>query len=154
MWGRSTAAGILLFAASLAPLRAQQPSDIDSIKAAQKAFYAAIAARDLAAMEKLWAAKPYDILIGTSSKTPVIGADAIKAYWQTAFAAFAKVSASSQILQGQADGKLAWIVATETIEAAGKGGKSITFKTFVTQIFEKEGDRWLLVSHQSQAIPK
>ena len=105
-------------------------------------------------MEKLWADKPYVMLIGATSKAPVIGAAAVKKYWQTAFAAFAKVSASSEILQGQADGKLAWIVATETIEAAGRAGKMVTFKTFVTHIFEKEGDRWLLVSHQSQAIPK
>jgi len=154
MRARSWGAGLILAAVTLTPVRAQQPSDIDAIKAAHQAFYAALRARDLAAMERLWAAKPYIILIGPGSKTPSIGAAAVKAYWQGVFAAFANVSASSQILQGQADGKLAWIVATETTEARGKGGKPVTLHTFVTHIFEKEGDRWLLVSHQSQAVPK
>jgi ketosteroid isomerase-like protein len=152
MWGRSIAAGILLFAAALSPLRGQQPSDINAIKAAHQAFYAALTARDLAAMERLWANKPYIVLIAPSSKAPVFGTAAVKNYWQTAFAAFSNVRASSDIVQGQTDGKLAWIVATEAVEFRTKAGKPIALKTFVTHIFEKEGERWLLVSHQSQLV--
>jgi ketosteroid isomerase-like protein len=143
-----------LVALWLAPACAQQPSDINAIKTAHLAFYAALKSRDLLAMEQLWATKPYIILVGPSSKVPAIGAEAVKNYWQKAFAAFTDVSASSEVQQGQTDGKLAWIFATETVEFRGKVGAPVQLKTFVTHIFEKEGDRWLLVSHQSQLIPK
>jgi len=131
-----------------------QPSDIEAIKAAHQSFYAAISARSLPAMEKLWAAKPYVMLIGPGAKAPVVGAPAVTAFWQSAFAAFTKISSSSEILQGQTDGKLAWIVASETTQATGQNGKTVTFNTLVTHIFEKDGDRWLLISHQSQLAGK
>jgi ketosteroid isomerase-like protein len=154
MQARSWIVGLLLAVVFLTRAEAQQSSDIDAIKAAHQAFYAALQARDLAGMERLWAAKPYVVLIAANSKAPVVGAAAVKNYWQTAFGLFSQISASSQILQGQTDGKLAWIVASETVSFRGKAGRSVTLHTFVTHIFEKEDGRWLLVSHQSQLVGK
>ncbi|MFB9264900.1 hypothetical protein ACFFWD_17315 [Bradyrhizobium erythrophlei] len=34
------------------------------------------------------------------------------------------------------------------------GGEPLKFDTFVTNIFEKDQDRWLMISHHAQAIPK
>jgi len=33
-------------------------------------------------------------------------------------------------------------------------GESFAFDTFVTNIFEKDGDHWLMVSHQAGIQPK
>ena len=53
------------------------------------------------------------------------------------------------------DGKLAWIIGTESATLQPKsGGEPLKFDTFVTNIFEKEGDRWLMISHHAQMIPK
>ena len=65
---------------------AQQPADIEAVKAANTAFYTALSARDAKAMEGLWANKPYVINIGPVSKTIAVGfEDAVSKYWANAF---------------------------------------------------------------------
>ena len=55
----------------------------------------------------------------------------------------------------QSDGKLAWIVGNETAELQpASGGNPLKFETFVTQVFEKDGEKWLLVSHHANTVPK
>lgn len=58
--------GLLLHAAGAS---AQQSAGVEAIKAANQAFYAALSARDIKAMEALWANKPYVVNIGPRSKT-------------------------------------------------------------------------------------
>ncbi len=65
--GILTAAAGLVVSARLAV--AQQPADIDAVKAANTTFYATLSARDAKAMAGLWANKPYVVNIGPRSKT-------------------------------------------------------------------------------------
>ena len=61
---------------------AQQTADVEGVKAASKAFYAALAALDNgASMEKVWAHTPYVTYVGPRSKTIIVGWDAQKKYW-------------------------------------------------------------------------
>jgi ketosteroid isomerase-like protein len=136
---------------------AQQASDIEAIKAANQAFYAALSARDLKAMEGVWANKPYVVNIGPKSKAIAVGyTDAVSKYWANAFDFFSQMSASTaSVAQIQTDGKTAWVIGTETAMLQPKsGGDPLKFETFVTNIFEKDGNRWLMISHHAQAIPQ
>jgi len=143
-----------LFLASIVTSNAQS-TDIEAIKAVNEAFYAALSARDLKAMEAVWSKNPSIILIAPGSKTINVGWDAVKNYWVTVFDLFPKISITSEFSQGQTDGKMAWLVGTETAQVQSKrGGEPVKMQSFVTHIFEKVGDRWLLVSHQSQPVPK
>ena len=49
-------------------------------------------------------------------------------------------------IQVQTNGKVAWVVGTENAVGKNKAGEPFAFDTFVTNVFEKEGDRWLMVS--------
>jgi hypothetical protein len=61
---------------------AQQTADVEGVKAASKAFYAALAALDNgASMEKVWAHTPYVTYVGPRAKTIIVGWDAQKKYW-------------------------------------------------------------------------
>ena len=61
----------------------QQAADVDGVKAASKAFYAALAVLDNGeAMEKVWAHTPYVTYVGPRSKTIIVGWDAQKKYWE------------------------------------------------------------------------
>jgi ketosteroid isomerase-like protein len=133
-----------------------QDADIGAITAANQAFYAALSARDPKAMEAVWANKPYVTNIGPRSKTILVGyADAVSKYWPATFEFFSQMSVSSTTAQIQADGKLAWVVGTENVVLQPKsGGDPLKFDTFVTNVFEKDGDRWLMISHHAQVIPK
>lgn len=146
--------GVLALFASTSPLVAQQ-SDNDAINAANQAFYTALSSRDLKGMEAAWAHKPYVANVGPRSKTRDVGYEAVIKYWTNAFDFFSKISAQPTNTQIHTDGKLAWLVGNEVAELQPKsGGEPLKFETFVTHVFEKEGDRWLLVSHHAQVIPK
>lgn len=151
---KSAAAGLALMAGLAV---AQQPADIEAIKAANTAFYVAISARDVKAMEGLWANKPYVINIGPVSKSIAVGyEDAVSKYYTNNFNnVFSAVSASmTSTSQIQTDGKLAWVVGTENAKLTFKTGEVREFVTFTTNVFEKDGDRWLMVSHQAGIVPK
>lgn len=158
---RTVQAGSAMIAAGLAlmtgPAFAQQAADIDAVKAANTAFYAALSARDVKAMEGLWANKPYVINIGPVSKTIAVGyEDAVSKYFSNNFNnVFSEVSASMpSTAQVQTDGKLAWVVGTENAKLTFKTGEVREFVTFTTNIYEKDGNRWLMVSHQASMQPK
>ena len=95
---------------------AQQPADIDAVKAANTAFYAALSARDAKAMEGLWANKPYVVNIGPRSKSIDVGyADAVTKWMAGVSDAFSELKASmTSIAQVQTDDKLAWVVGAES----------------------------------------
>ncbi len=148
--------GLLMVMAGIVPTNAQSASDIDAIKAAHESFYTALSARDAKAMGAVWANKPYVVNIGPSSKTIAVGyADAVSKYWVRAFDRFSKASVSpTSIAQVQTSGNLAWVVGTEHADLELKSGGQRTIDLFVTNIFEKIGDRWLMISHHAQVIPK
>src|SRR5499433_2749369 len=61
---------------------AQSAADVDGVKAASKAFYAALAVLDNGeAMEKVWAHTPYVTYVGPRAKTIIVGWDGQQKYW-------------------------------------------------------------------------
>ena len=127
-----------------------------AVKAANQAFYVALSARDAKAMEGLWANKPYVVNIGPRSKAVAVGyADAVTKWSASLSEVFSELNAAmTSTAQVQTDGKLAWVVGTESASGKNKAGEPFKFDTFATNIFEKEGNRWLLVSHHAQMMPK
>jgi hypothetical protein len=65
------AAGLILIAAA-AGVRAQQQSESNAVSAANHAFDKALSARDIVAMENVWASEPHVIAIHPASKTLVV----------------------------------------------------------------------------------
>ena len=131
-------------------------ADIAAVSAANQAFYAALSARDAKAMEAVWANKPYVTNIGPRSKALAIGFDeAVAKYWPTAFATFSRMVVVPSAPQIETDGKIAWVIGTETVALQpASGGDPLRFETFVTNVFEKDGARWLMISHHAQMVPK
>lgn len=146
-------AGLALFVGNTS---AELPADIAAVKAAHLDFLAALSARDAKAMEAVWANKPYVVNIGPRSKVAAVGfADAVSNYWPRTFASFSQIKVTApSIAQVRSDGKIAWVVGTEAVAGTTKSGKSVKSKLFVTNIFEKDGGRWLLVSHHAHRIPQ
>ena len=135
--GTAAALGLTMIAGAAV---AQQPADIEAVKAANAKFYATLSARDAKAMTGLWANKPYVVNIGPRSKAPAVGyADAVTGYWDNAFTnVFSELSASmTSVVQVQTDGKLAWVVGTEHATGKNKAGEAFAFDAFATNVFEK-----------------
>ncbi|MCP4329787.1 MAG: nuclear transport factor 2 family protein [Alphaproteobacteria bacterium] len=146
--------GLTLFAGSAST---QQPSDIEAIKAAHQAFYTALSAKDAKAMEAVWANKPYVTNIGPTAETIAVGyANAVTEYWPATFDLFSQIDVSPlSIAHIQVGEKLASVVGTESVVLLRKGGgEPLEFEALVTNVFEEDGDRWLMISHQAQTVKK
>jgi ketosteroid isomerase-like protein len=137
---------------ALAQDKAQETSDVGRINAASQLFIAAIAARDILAMDKVWAHEPYATFIGPLSTNIVIGWEGVRKAWEMRFSQFDRVTISLAESHVHTNGKVAWAVGVEMVELLRKDGNTVSFDTFVTNVFENHGGRWLMVSHQSTPI--
>jgi ketosteroid isomerase-like protein len=130
----------------------QQTSDVEGVNAASQLFIAAIAARDIGAMDKVWAHEPYATFIGPLSTTVVVGWDGVRKAWEMRFSQFDRVTISSAESHVRTNGKAAWAVGIENVQLLRKNGDTLSFDAFVTNVFENRDGRWLLVSHQATPI--
>jgi ketosteroid isomerase-like protein len=134
--------------------KAQDPSDLDRVNAASQVFIAAIAARDIRAMDKVWAHESYATFIGPLSTTIVVGWEGVRKAWEMRFGQFDRVTISLAELHVHTSGNVAWAVGVEKVELLRKDGKTLGFDAFVTNVFERKDGRWLMVSHQATPIFK
>jgi ketosteroid isomerase-like protein len=129
-----------------------QAADVDHIEAASRDFIAAISARDIQAMDKLWAHESYVTFMGPLSTNIVLGWDGVRKAWEMRFGQFDGVTISLAESHVHVNGNVAWAVGVETVQLLRKDGQTLGFDTFATNVFEKHGDRWLVVSHQATPI--
>ncbi len=132
--------------------KAQQTSDVERVNAASQGFIAAISARDIRAMEKIWAHEPYATFIGPLSTTVVVGWDGVKKAWEMRFNQFDRVTISLAESHVHINGKVAWAVGIEKVQLLRKNGDTLDFDAFVTNVFENQDGRWLLVAHQATPV--
>src|SRR5712691_10860783 len=137
---------------ALSQSKGQQTPDLERVNAVGRAFIAAIVARDIHAMEKLWAHEPYATFIGPLSTTVVVGWDGVRKAWEMRFSQFDRVTISLADSHVHSNGKVAWAVGVEKVQLLRKNGDTLDFDAFVTNVFEEQDGRWLLVSHQATPI--
>ena len=137
---------------AISQVEAQQTSDIERVNAASQVFIAAITARDISAMDKVWAHEPYATFVGPLSTAVVVGWDGVRSAWEMRFGQFDKVTISATEPHVRTNGKVAWSVGMERVQLLRKDGKTLAFNAFVTNVFENHDGRWLLVSHQATPV--
>jgi len=129
--------------------KAQQTSDVERVNAASQVFIAAIAARDIRAMDQVWAHEPYATFIGPLSTNVVFGWDGVRKAWEMRFSQFDRVTISLAESHVRTNGRVAWAVGIEKVQLLRKNGDILSFDTFTTNVFEERDGRWLMVSHQA-----
>ncbi len=132
--------------------KAQQTSDVEGVNAASQVFMAAISARDIVAMDKVWAHEAYATFMGPLSTTIVVGWDGVRKAWEMRFSQFDRVTISVAESHIRTHGKAAWAVGIEKVQLLRKNGETLSFDAFVTNVFENHDGHWLLVSHQATPI--
>jgi ketosteroid isomerase-like protein len=129
-----------------------QDGDVQRVEAATKDFIAAISARDIEAVDRLWAHEAYATFMGPLSTIIVVGWDGVRKAWEMRFGQFDRVTISLAESHVHVNGNVAWAVGVERVQLLRKNGQTLGFDTFATNVFEKHGDRWLVVSHQATPI--
>jgi ketosteroid isomerase-like protein len=146
-----TALGLAL----LPSIAVAQQADMEGVKAASKAFYAALAViDDGAAMEKVWAHTPYVTYVGPRSKSITVGWDAVKKAWVESNKRTSQRKSSLSDQQIHVNGNLAWEMGQETGENKLKDGTVGKTERIATNVYEKIDGRWLMVSHHVQPKPQ
>jgi ketosteroid isomerase-like protein len=135
---------------------AQQRSDSDNVIAAVDAFHAALSNLDIGKMQNVWAQEPYVVLINPRDKAPAIGWDAVKKDWQEGvFGFWAELKLSpKQAPQIHINQGMASTTGVVGVEGKDKRGQALSFTIIETQVYEKRGDRWLMVSHHASRVPE
>ncbi len=135
---------------------AEQRSDSDNVNAAVNAFHAALSNLDIGKMQNVWAQEPYVVLINPRDNAPAIGWDAVKKDWQDrVFGFWAELKLSpKQAPHIDIDQGTAWTTGVVGVEGKNKGGLALSFTIIETQVYEKRGDRWLMVSHHASRAPE
>jgi len=136
---------------------ADPASDVEEVKAADLAFHAALSAMDAKAMAAIWADKPYVTNIGPSSKMVLVGYDDAVTQWiaKVVPGRFSELKAqATSIASVQVNGDVAWVVGMENASGKNKAGEPLSFDALFTDIYEKDGGKWLMVSHHAQVPPK
>jgi len=131
---------------------AQQTSDVEGVNAASQVFIAAIAARDIGVMDRVWAHVPYATFMGPLSTTVVVGWDGVRKAWEMRFIQFDRVTISLAESHVRTNGNVAWAVGIEKVQLLRKNGETLSFDAFVTNVFENHKGHWLMVSHQATPI--
>ncbi len=133
----------------------QQLPDVDAVRRASKAFYSALPVLDDgSAMQQVWANTPYVTYVGPQSKSIIVGWEAQKKYWNEFNKLFSQRSVSLVDEHVQVNGNLAWEIGVETGQAQMKDGTTRKVDWIVTNVYEKLGGQWLIVSHHVQPRPK
>ena len=134
---------------------AQNKADLEAVKAANHALYLAVSARDVNAVQRVWASADVDIQnIGATSKTPAIGWDNIKNAYGSSFERFPEISVNMIEPLIRLHGETAEVVGVERQILKQADEVVLRVTTLGTNVFEKQsGGTWLLVSRHS-SIPR
>ena len=134
---------------------AQQRSDGDNVKAAVDAFHAALSNLDIGKMQDVWAQEPYVVLVNPRDKAPAVGWVAVKKDWQDGvFGFWAELKLSpKQAPQIHINQGTASTTGVTGVEGKNKSGQALSFTIIETQVYEKRGDRWLMISHHASRVP-
>lgn len=122
---------------------------------ANAAFYRAWSERDLSAMSALWAKVDYASAIHPDVAVPFLGWRNVARSWRRIFERNRDIKLRSRATAGHLSGDIAWLVEATEIEAARieSGERRPVDNLLITKIFEKRGDKWLLVHFHAHGGP-
>ena len=147
----ATAAPMLAWPRSLAA----QTSDMEAVRAANAALYAAFSARDIRAMEAAWARDAGVTAMHPGSRAPVVGWDAVRRSYEEQFSSrFTEVAISMSDPRITVHQGAAWVVGTETVRGRRPNGDAVNLATLATNILAKQEGRWLVAHHHASGMPQ
>jgi ketosteroid isomerase-like protein len=144
----------MFFAARAGDSLAQTPSDAEAVRAANAGFYAALSARDAAALDRVWGHDEEVSNIFGVSKAPMVGWTAVKNGYETLFNRFPELSVSMADPSIRQDADSAVVVGVETQKARLPSGEITNALLPATNVFVKRDGRWLMVHHHSSRPPQ
>ena len=123
----------------------------DDVLDANEEFYAALQARDLIAMDRIWLHQDWVFCVHPGWKGTT-GWDAIRRTWEGIFSSSQDLKIQLQQVTLQLCGPIAWMTCIEAITARGASGASASLAQ-ATNIFMRVDGQWKLVHHHASPVP-
>jgi ketosteroid isomerase-like protein len=137
------------------PSSTKASSETRKVKTVNLAYYRALSARDLRAMEAVWTCAADNILIAPPvNPHSYVGWAAIKRYWDAYWPTFDQFSVSMRVTKVNISGPVAWVHGIETSHRRKKTGEVSSSHNYGTNIFVNRNGRWRMTFHQSAMIPE
>jgi ketosteroid isomerase-like protein len=126
--------------------------DLADVTAANNAFYAALSARDAGMLAKVYSHDPYVANISPGSGALQVGWPGVEKWTMSIATEYKDLTMVPSDLYAHVNGDTAWLVNTEHAKGTFLTGAAFDSTLISTNIYEKQGKSWLMVSHQSQII--
>lgn len=127
----------------------------DEIKDTAETFYRAVTAKNLKAIESIWAQVPYAAVAGRSGQIRQ-GWPAVRGYWEQRFRQLGDIKVVARLTDAvvHAVGDVAWVSGTEC-RTVTEGDLVRREELRMTCVLERKGTQWEIVSyHASEAAPR
>ncbi|MGH7165879.1 MAG: nuclear transport factor 2 family protein, partial [Nitrospiraceae bacterium] len=118
---------------------------IEEVTRANQDFYAAFESLDIARMDRIWAHQEYVTCIHPGW-TLRVGWPAVRDSWVLIFNNTFSMKFDLTEIQIQVAGDLAWVICTENITSQ-QGEATMESRVLATNLYEKTGERWLIIHH-------
>lgn len=123
---------------------------IEEVTRANQDFYAAFESLDIARMDRIWAHQEYVTCIHPGW-TLRVGWPAVRDSWVLIFNNTFSMKFDLTEIQIQVAGDLAWVICTENITSQ-QGEATLESRVLATNLYEKTGERWLIIHHHGSPV--
>jgi ketosteroid isomerase-like protein len=121
-----------------------------AVQAANRAYYEALSARDLSAMEMVWSRKDDDINIALPVRPSAhVGWEQVQANYRQYWCTLDQLQVTMDAPAVRIVGDVAWVFGIERVHRVGRAGEDFRGTNYGTSIFVKENGRWVLTFHQA-----
>lgn len=124
--------------------------DVDSVRRANRGFYDAFESLDRERMATVWLRSPRVQCTHPGWKR-LSGFEAVLESWTRIFENTLSMRFTVEDEEIALMGDLAWVVCTEVIRSQTLDGPAVS-RVEATNVFERHGDRWLLVHHHGSPV--
>ncbi len=127
-------------------------SEEAAVAAANTAFYRALEARDLVAMDRIWAHEESASCVHPGWHR-LDGWTEIRRSWENIFANARPWSVFCEDVRVEVSGDLAWVTCVEAITPFGANPDEETARMQATNVLARRNGRWLLLHHHASPSP-
>jgi ketosteroid isomerase-like protein len=131
---------------------AQAVSDADAIKAATAAFFAALSARDINAIDPLWSQAADVVSISPYGQSVAVGWPAARQDIVASFTGLAQFAVTFTPASTHIDQNEAWVAGTSKVHLVVQNGPTMDYTAFDTTMLQKVNGKWLIVGHVASPV--
>jgi ketosteroid isomerase-like protein len=126
---------------------------MNEIADANRAYYAALSARDMEAMAEIWDQSENAVNIAPPTRPMAhVGWPAIRRNYEEFWSTLKQLAVTMVAPSIVERGDTAWVYGVETTQRTTPDGTTQAGKNYGTSIFVRSNGRWLMVFHQAAPI--